>query len=170
MIPGYRRILYTTDLSSNSALAFRHAVSLARVYDAEINILHVMPALDSAMENYLAAAMGEEAFAALEDRNREELTVTIRQRLERFAAEELNDHPEDLKRVVGIEVHYGRPAATILAAADRLDPDLIVCGTHGKGLVEHTFLGSVAEKVLRKSVRPVLVVPIGRRREEEASR
>ncbi|ORJ55027.1 universal stress protein [Geothermobacter hydrogeniphilus] len=160
MIPGYHTLLYATDLSDNSAHAFRHAVSLARRYDAVIHILHVMPAMDPAMESYVAAVMGEEVFVKLEQTNRETLIETIRQRLEKFAADELQDHPEDLQRIAGIEVHYGRPAATILSVADRLDPDLIICGTHGKGLVSHTFLGSVAEKVLRKSTRPILVVPI----------
>jgi len=160
MIPQYHALLYATDLSENSAHAFRHAVSLARVYQASIHILHVMPAMDPAMENYVSAVMGEETFVKLEQSNRETLLETIRQRLEKFAAEELQDHPEDLQRIAGIEVHYGRPAATILELAEKLDPDLIICGTHGKGLVSHTFLGSVAEKVLRKSRRPVLVIPI----------
>lgn len=160
MIPQYHSLLYATDLSDNSAHAFKHAVSLARAFQANIYILHVMPVMDPAMENYVSAVMGEETFVKLEQSNRETLLETIRQRLETFAAEELQDHPEDLKRISGIEVHYGRPAATILEVADKLDPDMIICGTHGKGLVSHTFLGSVAEKVLRKSRRPVLVIPI----------
>ncbi len=160
MIPQYRTLLYATDLSAHASGVFRHAVSLARAYDAVIHIVHVMPALDPAMENYLAAAMGEELFTDLEEKNREELRQTIMNRLQAFADEELKDHPEDRARVVGIEVHYGRPAVSILETADRLDPDLIICGTHSKGLFQHAFLGSVAEKVLRKSTRPVLVVPI----------
>ncbi|GAB4182217.1 MAG: universal stress protein [Geothermobacteraceae bacterium] len=160
MIPHYRALLYATDLSAHSSGVFRHAVSLARAYDAVIHILHVMPALDPAMENYLAVAMGEEVFTALEEKNREELRQTILRRLQSFADEELKEHPEDRDRVAGIEVHYGRPAVTILETADRLDPDLIICGTHSKGLLQHAFLGSVAEKVVRKSTRPVLIVPI----------
>lgn len=160
MIPRYRKLLYATDLSAHATGVFRHAVSLARAYDAVIYILHVMPALDPAMENYLAAAMGEDTFAAIEENNREELRRSILARLEAFAEQELRDHPEDRKRIAGVEVHYGRPAVTILETADRLDPDLIICGTHSKGPVQHAFLGSVAEKVVRKTTRPVLVVPI----------
>jgi nucleotide-binding universal stress UspA family protein len=33
-------------------------------------------------------------------------------------------------------------------------------GAHGKGILTHTFLGSVPQKVLRRSRRPVLIVPI----------
>ena len=51
-------------------------------------------------------------------------------------------------------------AAEILQAADRLEADLVVVGSHGKGGLHYAFLGSVAEKVLRKIHRPVLVVPL----------
>jgi nucleotide-binding universal stress UspA family protein len=33
-------------------------------------------------------------------------------------------------------------------------------GTHGKGVLEHAFLGSVAEKVLRKARKPVFIIPL----------
>jgi nucleotide-binding universal stress UspA family protein len=33
-------------------------------------------------------------------------------------------------------------------------------GTHSKGALEHALLGSVAEKVLHKTTRPVFVVPL----------
>jgi nucleotide-binding universal stress UspA family protein len=48
----------------------------------------------------------------------------------------------------------------ILEAADRLQVDVIVLGAHGKGLIEYAFLGSTTERVLRKSKRPVFVIPI----------
>jgi nucleotide-binding universal stress UspA family protein len=47
----------------------------------------------------------------------------------------------------------------ILAAADRLEADLIVMGTHGRTGLRRALMGSVAEEVLRRSHRPVLVVP-----------
>ena len=54
---------------------------------------------------------------------------------------------------------HGSPAAEILQAAERHDVELIVLGSHGKGQLHYTFLGSVAEKVVRHADRPVLVVP-----------
>ena len=38
--------------------------------------------------------------------------------------------------------------------------DMIVLGAHGKGLLSHTFPGTVPQKVLRRSRIPVLVVPM----------
>lgn len=48
----------------------------------------------------------------------------------------------------------------ILAQAVHVGADLIVMGTHGRGKVERLLLGSVAERVLRQSVCPVVTVPL----------
>jgi nucleotide-binding universal stress UspA family protein len=47
----------------------------------------------------------------------------------------------------------------VLAQADRLGSDLIVIGTHGRSGFQRLFLGSTAEKVLRKARCPVMTVP-----------
>jgi len=160
LIPEYRTILYATDLTPNAANAFRHALAIARRHDARVHIVHVLPEVDSSVVNYVATVMGEETLADLEISHKEEVTGKIRQRFDAFAQAELNDSPEDVERVAGIEVLYGHPAAEILKSADRYEADLIVLGSHGKGRLRYTFLGSVAEKILRKARRPVLVVPI----------
>jgi nucleotide-binding universal stress UspA family protein len=160
MIPIYRTLLYATDLSANAAHAFRHAIAVARRFDARIHILHVLPEVDAAVMNYIATAMGEERLANLELEHKAEVKDGIRQRLHRFAKEELVDRPEDVGRILDIEVHHGNAVDRILDAADRIGADLIVIGSHGKGRLKYVLLGSVAEKVLRKSERPVLVVPL----------
>jgi nucleotide-binding universal stress UspA family protein len=53
----------------------------------------------------------------------------------------------------------GEPTREILAAAKRLDADLIVMGRHGHGNLRRAVLGSVVEGVLRGAPCPVLVVP-----------
>ena len=54
-----------------------------------------------------------------------------------------------------------RPVCSaILAKADQYDCDMIVIGSHGKGALNHTMLGSVAQRLLRSTRKPVLVVPI----------
>jgi len=160
MIPEYKNILYATDLSVNSAHAFKHAISLARRYGAQVVLLHVLPEVDSATMNYVATVMGEEKLAGFELDHKAEVRDEIRRRLHKFAKEELIDHPEDVERIADIEVHYGNPVAHILQHADSLEVDLIVLGSHGKGALKYAFLGSVAEKVLRKSHRPILIVPL----------
>ena len=160
MIPEYKKILYATDLSVNSAHAFKHAISLARRYNAKITLLHILPEVDASTMNYVATVMGEEKLAGFELEHKAEIKDEIRLRLHKFAKEELIDHPEDVERISDIEVHYGNPVAHILQHADGLEVDMIVLGSHGKGALKYAFLGSVAEKVLRKSHRPMLIVPL----------
>ncbi len=160
MIPKYKTILYATDLSDNAAHAFRHAIAISRADQARIHLLHVLPEVDAAMINYISTVMGEDKLADFELEHKDEVRDQIRLRLHKFAKEELADHPEDLERIAEIQVHHGNPVVQILEAADRIDADLLVLGTHGKGLIRQAFLGSVAEKVLRKAHRPVLVVPL----------
>jgi nucleotide-binding universal stress UspA family protein len=57
------------------------------------------------------------------------------------------------------EVVLGEPIGEILAAARRLDTDLIVMGRPGKGNLRRAVSGSVVEGVLRSAPCPVLVVP-----------
>jgi len=160
MIPVYKTILYATDLTANATHAFRHALGLARRYNARIHLLHVLPEVEPAVINYVATAMGEEKLTTFELRHKEEVKDEIRRKLHAFAKEELIDSPDDLELIADIEVHHGGAAAEILQAADRLEADLVVVGSHGKGGLHYAFLGSVAEKVLRKTHRPVLVVPL----------
>jgi len=62
--------------------------------------------------------------------------------------------------VASILVVDGDPADEILKKADELNCDVIIMGTHGKGLLSHTFLGNVSEKVLHRTRKPVFIIPI----------
>ncbi|HVX51271.1 MAG TPA: universal stress protein [Chitinophagaceae bacterium] len=57
-------------------------------------------------------------------------------------------------------VDEGKPHETILKIAGEWQADLIVIGTHGRTGLSHLLTGSVAEKVIRHSVKPLLVVPV----------
>jgi nucleotide-binding universal stress UspA family protein len=57
-------------------------------------------------------------------------------------------------------VEEGKPYETILSVSEQWEADLIVMGTHGRTGLSHILMGSVAEKVLRHSAKPLLVVPM----------
>ena len=160
MLPFYKRILVATDLTPNSEFAFKHAVMLGRRNNAKIYLLHVLPQVDSTMRSYISSVLGDKQLEELEQNNMEKAREEMKQSLDEFAKKELKNFPEDLARFAGAEVLIGHPVIKILETADRLDVDLIVMGTHGKGAIEQAFLGSVAEKVLKKSTRPVFVIPL----------
>ena len=53
----------------------------------------------------------------------------------------------------------GRPENEIVARANATHADLIVMGTHGRSGLAHALLGSVAERVVRHTSCPVLIIP-----------
>lgn len=53
----------------------------------------------------------------------------------------------------------GDTVETILKEASKLDVDMIIAGSHGRGAMYQLLVGSSSEGVLQKSARPVLVIP-----------
>ncbi|MCD6525612.1 MAG: universal stress protein [Desulfuromonas sp.] len=160
MIPEYKTILHATDLTENSAYALRHAVAIARCHNAQIHLLHVLPDVEPAVLNYVSTVMGEDRLADYELKHKEDIRDEMRVSVHEFAKTELLNCPDALSLIHEVEVHHGSPASQILEEADRIDADMIIIGSHGKGRVSHAFLGSLAKRLLRKSPRPVLVVPL----------
>jgi len=142
----FTNILVATDLSETSGRALAVAVQLARDHGAALRILHVVH--DVASEPWAIEAAGVD-FGAL--------TAEVRDRAERDLAAcvaRINPAPERMTA----EVLVGRPAAEIIRRAADLHADLVVVGSHGRGPLGRVFLGSVADRVLRESGCPVLVV------------
>ena len=168
MIPKIERILYATDLSKNSAYAFRYAVNSAEHHGADIHILHVLeirlfPIPRPGGEGTGTLSEGPLYLEKLEKFNAEQKKLAkeeIQKRLKEFCQKELNDRPDCLKRVASIQVVEGDPAGTILQKAEELKVDTVIMGTHSKGFLAHAFLGSVAEKVLQRIKIPVFIIPI----------
>lgn len=156
MIPKIQKILYTTDLSPNSDYAFHYAINSAKQHDANIVILHVLEKLSDSM----LAMLSSDLVGLQRKKTSEEAIVQIKDGLKIFCEKELQDDPDCVKRVESIEVLEGYPADVILREAETLNCDVIVMGSHGKGLISQTFLGSVTKRVLRRTRKPVFIVPV----------
>jgi len=166
MIPKIQKILYATDLSENSAYAFRYAINSAKQHDASIIILHVLEKMPPFARALVDSQLGEEKRKEIFDEKVAETMERIRKRLQMFCDLELKDDPECVDKVESIEVCEGYPAEEILKKADQLNCDAIIMGTHGKGIINHTFLGSVAKRVLRRIRKPVFIIPLPREETE----
>ncbi len=89
-----------------------------------------------------------------------ETLALIRKRLKTICDLEFKDQPESLNKIKSIEVCEGFPAEEILIKADKLNCDVIIMGTHGKGILANTFLGSTAKRVLRRTRKPIFIIPL----------
>jgi nucleotide-binding universal stress UspA family protein len=159
MIPEIKKILYATDLSPNSAHAFRYAIKFSKDFKAKVIILHVVKELSEdaliTLEAYLGKERRKEFMA-----NRHALRIErIRHRLQVFCDKEFKNDPACAESVASVEVCQGFPEEEILKKADSLQCDAIVMGAHEKG-ANHTFLGTVAKRVLRRSRKPVFIIPL----------
>jgi universal stress protein A len=141
-----KTILVPTDFSDASQAALAYAKSLAAPFGASIHLVHVM-------EDLLAHAWAAEVYVASMPNLREEIEKEARERLSALLAAE-----EGRQFAVVTALLAGNPFLEIIRYAKAQNVDLIVIGTHGRGAIAHMLLGSVAEKVVRKSPCPVLTV------------
>jgi len=158
-IPEIKTILYATDLGRHMRPVFRHAIGIAQHHDAAIIMLHVVAPLGSTGEAVLSAYLPEKKVADLERDGMQKILRQMKQRLEKFCAEELALCERQSSMVREILVTTGRPADRIAQEAEKHRADLIVMGSWSEGFIGHGLLGSTARHVTQISRLPVLVVP-----------
>lgn len=160
MIPQIKSILYTTDLSDNSTEVFKYAMNSAKQYDAGIIILHVFEPLPTTANAVTLAYLTEEQTNKISEERQAYANDRIQKQLKIFCEKELENDPECADRVKSIELCEGFPPDVILMKADEFNCDVIVMGTHGKGIISSTFLGSTSKRVLRRTRKPVFIIPL----------
>ena len=135
-------ILVPTDFSGPAREATDYALELARQFKATVTLYHVIE--DPVV--YIPALGGY----APQPREFEEFSGVA---LAEWVIAE--DAP-------GLTIHraweHGHPVSNIIDYAEEKGCDLIVMGTHGRGMLKKMLIGSVAERVVRKAQCPVLTV------------
>lgn len=143
----WKTILVPHDFSPGAERALDLACELASRLDARLVLGHVTT---------LPAGLDADAMVKDPDTARlvpaEDLARASARRKLAETGERL--HASGVK--VETRVAIAEVVPGILALADECDADLIAMGTHGRSGLEHLLLGSVAEKVIRKSPIPVL--------------
>lgn len=139
-------VLVATDFSAPSESALNYGREFARTFGAALHVLHVVdnPVL----------WVGPEAVGVDVVRLQAELEAGARNTLDRIVTAE---DREQLGAVIAVRTGSS-PAFEIAGYAKDESVDLILMGTHGRGLVGHLLMGSVAEKVVRIAPCPVLTV------------
>jgi nucleotide-binding universal stress UspA family protein len=151
--PKYKKVLFCTDFSENADDAFEYAHGVAKRDGGLLYILHVVP--DNPHQAYVEGFLDAGAAEKIQRAIREDLDRNYRER-----------YVSKIAAGVSFEIvtKSGREAEEILEFAKKEQADLIVMGTHGRTGMEHVFFGSVAEKVIRHSPIPILVIPSGENR------
>lgn len=163
MIPKIQKILYATDLSPNSVYALRYAMSSAINHHANIIILHVFEKVGPARNVWLDPYLYGERRQRIYNEHITKTKALIQKRLKAIREnelEELKNNPEFEDISISIEICEGFPAEEILSKAQELNCDTIIMGTHSKGIIANTFLGSTAKRVLRRTRKPVFIIPL----------
>ena len=138
-------VLVATDFSDTSASALNYWREFARMFGATLHVLHVV-------ENGLMWA-GPEAAGIDFVQLQAEIAAAARETLDRIV---IAEDRAQLKAVTAVRT--GSPALEIAAYAKAQGIDLILMGTHGRGMMGHLLMGNVAEKVVRIASCPVLTV------------
>lgn len=156
-----KNVLYATDLSQNSSSAFGYAAHVAKLTGADIHILHVLEKLSDDAAFTLQTYIQDDAQRHnILDERVEKARKRLDERQDKFWDAQSEEDKKVRAQIKSVTVCESYPAEEILVSAKNNNCDLIVMGTHERG-ISHTFLGSVAKSVLRRSHVPTLVVPLG---------
>jgi universal stress protein A len=141
-----KRILVPTDFSDPSHDALTTAMGFASAFGGALDLVHVT--LASAYSLPPPIDVGTIPM---------DVSKSLEQATAGLASEEAR------VRAAGLPCEsatlFGRPDTEIVERAITTRADLIVMGTHGRSGLAHALMGSVAERVVRHSPCPVLIVP-----------
>ena len=137
------KILVATDGSDSAAEAVEFGIDLAAEHEAELILVHVVPAMDIVPASGFGIGGAFPHEPSLEDR---ELLEDAAVRAQAYGI------------VATTALLTGDTVDEIVAYADSHDVDLIVVGSRGHGAIANALLGSVSRGVLAESKRPVMVV------------
>jgi len=155
MVPQIKKILFATDISKNSGYAFYYEVHMAKRDEAKIVIMHAVEPIAPMLVNF-------EDFRHQVAKTRWEETVKkFKEQIQDISVKaDARTGVSSVDLVSNILIRLGNPVEEILKVADEEGCDVIVLGTHGKGFLKQTLLGSVSSSVLLRTRKPVFVVPL----------
>lgn len=149
-----RTILVPIDFSETSWRSFEIAVALATHLNLKIFLMHVLPSGDTP----LLEIMKEESIV----QNIEKYSRVLAKKMVKEAKKQISTSRYKGQKIeIETIIASGTPSRKILHEIRQRQPDLVVMGTHGLSELMSVILGGCAERVIRESLRPVLVVPRG---------
>lgn len=130
-----RKIVVPTDLSEFSLEALQYAEEVARLFNGEIVVLHIIDPKAT-------------AGSSVEEAEFEARKAIVHLLMERSIV------PQSIR----LEIRRGPTVQEILKTIIQSRADLVIMSTHGRTGLHHALMGSVAEHIVRHSPVPVLTM------------
>ena len=144
------KLLVAVDLSESTQIIVKKAEEIAKALSAKVWILHNAEPEPDVVEFKVDPQTARESLSKKFHREHRQIQE-IAKRLREAGLE-----------TTALLVH-GATVETILKEASKLDVDMIVVGSHGRGAMYQLLLGSVSEGILQNARCPILVVPTHQR-------
>lgn len=143
---SFEHILVPVDGSETSYAAVDKAVEIAKAFNSKVTVVQVLALDPYIAAEYITAAQTND----LVERARTAILKTLDEAKAKFAAAGIDAET----RLLEGQVIYSE----IVKAAESLNTDLIVIGSHGRTGFKKLFLGSVAQSILGQANVPVMVI------------
>ena len=142
-----KKILVATGFNQYTENLLKYAADIAKSMNAELIVASIINARDVEAVGTIAAmgyeVDGENYVAGLKKERQQELDDILKQ---------VSQMPEKVRTIF----KTGNPSDELLKIAVKENADLIIMGIKGRTDLEYFFVGSVAEKVFRRSPIPIL--------------
>ena len=141
----FNKILFPVDLSETSPKLVTYVTQMANRFESEIHLLFVARVFDYFTNLYVSDTSINEFHT--------EIVEGAERRLQEFRTENFSDF-----KAVQTRVEVGDISEEIINYSKSKETDLIIMGTHGRKGLDRIMFGSVAERVIKTSPVPVLVI------------
>jgi len=141
----FKKILFPVDLSESSDKMIPYVQAVAKKFDSKIHILFAA----RVFEYYSSMYVPYPSISSFEN----EVIAGAEKRLYEFVDEHFSEYANTKAVVVA-----GDASEEIINYIEEHHIDLVIMGTHGRKGMDKILFGSVAERVLKTSPVPVMVV------------
>ncbi len=156
--PEISTILYATDLGKQTRPVFRHALAMAKQYNAKIIMLHVVEPVSETALAVINTYLSKDLTDDVQKETMKGVLVTMKERLEKFYGDECGDGSQSAS-VKEVLVVSGNTSEEILRVCEEEKASIIIMGKSTRKVRGIRVMGSTARRVSRMSRVPVLVVP-----------
>lgn len=150
-----KKVLIALDYNSSAQKIAEEGYALAKSMNAQTTLLHVVSDAAYYSSDIYSPLMGFDSFTDFKF-----IGTTSVEELKEAALDYLDKSKQHLNdNTIQAVVKEGDFGEQILETAKEIKADMIVMGTHSRRGLEKILVGSVAEKVLRHSTIPLLIIP-----------